>query len=782
MFLGILTHKDNVSCEIFQDNGYNIKTLFDSVMATLIPDTSRQKSSVINFSSSSKTACEHAETEMIGFKMNVIDTPHIMLGILHAENDISTLLKTAGIDYNMFRENLNSYVAETSHGPHEMPNDMHGMENPNMSPNNQKKTVALDTYGRNLTKLAQEGKIDPVIGRDSEIKRVWQILARRKKSNAILIGGSGVGKTSIVEGLANEIAIDNVPDKMKNKQIYLLDVPSMVAGSKYRGEFEKKLKSVLQECIANKNIILFIDEIHTIIGAGGAEGSMDGANILKPLLSSGELQVIGATTSEEYQKYFEKDNALVRRFQKVVVEQPDFNTTIQILEGLKKHYEKFHNVVYPKDIIKLIVELGSTYLTSQLEPDRSINILDEIGSKLSLETNNNDCPELKLLLEQYDNKLDAKMLALKVEDYTQAGELKKELEIIGDNISVIKKQNSKLNTKVVTSEKVREVFSAISNIPVENVTRDDSHKYLKMAETLKQTIINQDSAVDTIASVIKRKKSGIEQSNKPTVLFFAGPTGTGKSYTAKEMTKFMFNDVNKLVFLNGAEYSESISVSRITGGSPNYIGYGEATDLEIIRNNPYSIILLDECEKMHKSIWQIFLRIFEEGSLKTGNGKLIDFKNCIFILTSNLGSEASSKSRLGFESNSTEQKQTETLNRYEAEIKAYFKPEVYNRLSKVIVFNNLTKNDLQHILELELKPLIKILNEKRIKLSFTVKAKSFILDHNEDKDGKYGARPIKRAIEQHINDKLADIVLEKEGTIKSIKVDANDNELLFTAK
>jgi len=798
LFLGILRHEQNITVEILEAMGFDTKTLYDDLYR-FIEDGKNNNPDEILFSPKIREAFQFAETESKSFNSQYIDSIHILLGILkQKDSEIVHTLTQSDITYNEVRKFYIELVNNSGGGRSGIFNIFDAMSNAisqgafgvfNGAQGTQTTTQpgktkhpALDKFGRNLTQLAKEGKLDPVIGREDEIKRAWQVLARRKKNNIIFTGASGCGKTAIVEGIAIKIAAGEVPEKMKNKTIYLLDVGGMVAGSKYRGEFEKKLKAVIEECIKDRNIILFVDETHTLIGAGSAEGSMDSANILKPHLSNGEIQLIGATTTEEYQKYFEKDSALVRRFQKLNIEPPDAENTINILKGLKKHYEEYHNVRYPDEIIKLMVELGERYIPTQIEPDRSINTLDEVGSKLSLlDKKAEKSDELTKVQKEVDLMVYEQIKAAEAQDYKTADIIKIKRDMLEKKLKQLIDEHKTQTTQEVTEDIVREVFSLMSGVPVENVANSsgDAKKFLTMYDELRKKIINQDEAIDFISRTIKRKKAGIEDLKKPSVFLFAGPTGCGKTFTSKKLAEFLFEDENKLVFLNGSEYADKTAVNRLTSANPGYVGYGEKTDFEPIRTNPYSILLIDECEKMHPEIWQIFLRIFDEGELKTANGKTINFRNCVIILTSNIGSEISKRTTVGFDFNDAKSNQKDRKLKYEKAIKDYFKPEVYNRISKTIVFNDLNKEDLRNIVELELNPLRKRLKEKSIKLNITEKAKTYLLENSEDKTGALGARPIKRSIENHLNDPIADIILEKGESIKAISVTTNATGLVF---
>jgi ATP-dependent Clp protease ATP-binding subunit ClpC len=797
-FMAILAHRENFACQIIENIGYEPMGLYEDFKKMLSPEVGDGIIDELIFTPEVKSVFELAEKEMEKTKWDYIDSIHILLALLKSsKSEFRDIIKGSGINYKEVMSAYEEAIEHTKSGIHRAANEIFNAvsdgisqrrdtSRQNSTQRSKKRkgnTPALETFGRNLTSLAREDKLDPVIGRDKEIERIWRILARRKKNNVIITGESGTGKTAIAEGLANYIAQGKAPSKLSNKEIYLLDVSGMVAGSKYRGDFEKKMKAVIDECIEQKNIVLFIDEIHTIIGAGGAEGSMDGANILKPALANGDLQVIGATTSEEYQKYFEKDGAMVRRFQKVGVNPPNKEDTIKILQGLRKHYEDFHSVTYSDDIVELIVELSDRYVSGQYEPDRSINTLDEVGSKLSL-VEKEMCDEFKELNKKYirvQKKMDD---AADNQEYDLASELKKEAKELDYEMGKYIDAFQKDSPSPVTEDDVREVFSLISGVPVESInsSSNDAKRYLTMGDDLNKKVINQEEAIGVISKAIKRKKAGVDDTSKPTVLMFAGPTGCGKTFTSKKMAEFLFGDEKKLIFLNGAEYADQTAANRLSGANPGYVGYGEATDFETVRNNPYSILLVDECEKMHKDVWHTFLRIFEEGELKTSNGKTINFKNTVIILTSNLGSEISKKKSMGFDLGEANDEEKERKQKYEKAIKDYFKPEVFNRISKIVVFNDLNREDLRNIVKLELKSIISTLKEKGIKLTVNQKACDYLINNSDDSTGNLGARPIKRSIESHLNDDIADILLERGDDIKSINVTVSKEELKINAK
>jgi ATP-dependent Clp protease ATP-binding subunit ClpC len=610
--------------------------------------------------------------------------------------------------------------------------------------------------------------LDPVVGREQETERMVHILCRRRKSNPILTGEAGTGKTAVVDGLTQRIVSGNVPQKLKDKIVYVLDMGSLVAGTKYRGEFEKRLQGILAEVRKEKNIILFIDEIHTVIGAGSAEGTLDASNLIKPALSRGELQCIGATTTDEYRKHFEKDNALNRRFQPIVIDEPNKEETIEILTGLKKYYEEFHRVSYSPSAISLIVDLTDRYVTDKFFPDKAIDAMDEIGAKLSsnmeeeenLKDKQDEIDDLYIMMKQKTTKKDIREIEKKIVS------LEKEVGKIAKETLV-----------TVSEDDIKNTMSLISGVPLENVSSnsDDAKKYLTMAEELKKVIINQDSAIDQIASVIKRSKAGIRDTKRPNVLMFIGPTGTGKTYLSKQLANFLFGDDEAMVYIDCSELKESFDASKLIGSPPGYVGYDESSKFDQVRTNPYSVILLDECEKAHPDVWNIFLRIFEEGQIENSQGTMINFRNCIILMTSNIGSKRFTEPpriKIGME-RAGEDTSIEAIHKgIMDDVKKHFKPEFLNRLDDVVIFNQLQRDDLIQIIRLEILELKdRLKQEKDINLVVTVPMLNHIAElADKESKGAMGARPLRRVIARVIENELCNIVLEGGDALAKITV------------
>ena len=615
-----------------------------------------------------------------------------------------------------------------------------------------KRKKTLETYGTNLTQKAKNGQLDMVIGRDKEIQRMTQILNRRSKNNPCLIGEPGVGKTAIAQGLAIKIANGNVPAKLLNKEVYLLDMTAVVAGTQFRGQFEARMKSIIEECKSLGNIILVIDEIHNIIGAGDAEHSMNAANILKPSLSTGEVQLIGTTTLKEYRKYIEKDSALERRFQPVIVEEPSITDSINILEGIKKYYEDYHKVKISNDVIKQAVIMSEKYIHDRFLPDKAIDILDEACSRINL--NNKDLYQLEILkgqLKAVQEEKEEAALADSTEDYKKAAELKaKECSLIEqiDNL------NKKMKLKNLTIQDIAEVIESWTKIPVKKITEAETQKLLNLELNLHKRVIGQEKAVEAVSRAIRRNRAGLKSTKRPPSFIFVGPTGVGKTELAKSLAYEMFGNENSIIRVDMSEYMESHSTSKLIGSPPGYVGYDDAGQFtEKVKRNPYSIVLLDEIEKAHPDEFNVLLQVLDDGRLTDSQGNTINFENTIIIMTSNAGSNQNTNS-IGFGGTRVNQdKVIESL-------KETFRPEFLNRVDEIVVFEQLNNNQLLQIVDLMLNDTQKILADKNIILNISAEAKKFLLDKGTDI--KYGARPLRRAIQRYLEDELSDMILRSE--------------------
>ena len=637
----------------------------------------------------------------------------------------------------------------------------------------EKKKSFLDIYGTNLTNKARKNELDIVIGRDKEIERVIQILNRRSKNNPCLIGEPGVGKTAIAQGLAIKIANSQVPAKLLNKEVYLLDMTAVIAGTQFRGQFEGRMKSLIDECKQAGNIILVIDEIHNIIGAGDAEHSMNAANILKPSLSNGEIQLIGTTTLKEYRKYIEKDSALERRFQPVLVEEPTVEDTIEILKGIKKYYEDFHKVRISNDVIAQTVKMSEKYIHDRFLPDKAIDILDEACSKINLD--NKELYELEILKNRLAKIQEEKEEAVEsdsIEDYQKAADLKTEECIILEKMDEL---NKKLKLTSLTLNDVAEVIEHSTKIPVKKITEAETVKLLNLEKNLHNRIIGQDAAVEAVSRAIRRNRAGLQSSKRPPSFIFVGPTGVGKTELAKTLAYEMFGSEDSIIRVDMSEYMESHSTSKLIGSPPGYVGYDDAGQLtEKVKRKPYSIILLDEIEKAHPDVFNLLLQILDDGKLTDSQGNTVNFENTIIIMTSNAGSNLNNNS-IGFG------KQTMDKSKIESALKDVFRPEFLNRVDEIVVFDSLTKEQLLQIVDLLLNLTSKALDNKDIKLEVSIDAKNYILEKGTDL--KYGARPLRRAIQRYIEDPISDMILKSEVLpFQTILVDIENGNLKFNVK
>ena len=631
-----------------------------------------------------------------------------------------------------------------------------------------KKKKYLDTFGTNLTNKAKNNELDIIIGRDKEIQRMIQILNRRSKNNPCLIGEPGVGKTAIAQGLAIKIANQNVPAKLLNKEVYLLDMTSIIAGTQFRGQFESRMKGIIDECIQYGNIILVIDEIHNIIGAGDGEHSMNAANILKPALSNGEIQLIGTTTLKEYRKYIEKDSALERRFQPVLVEEPNIEDSISILEGIKKYYEEYHKVKISSDVIRQAVIMSEKYIHDRFLPDKAIDILDEACSRINLE--NKDLYKLEMLkreLESVQAEKEDVIAADSTEDYQRAADLKtRECQLIEE----IDKINKKMKLKNLTVQDIASVIESWTKIPVKKITEAETQKLLNLETNLHKRIIGQEQAVSTVARAIRRNRAGLQSTKRPPSFIFVGPTGVGKTELAKSLAYEMFGSEDAMIRIDMSEYMESHSTSKLIGAPPGYVGYDDAGQLtDKVKRKPYSIILLDEIEKAHPDVFNILLQVLDDGKLTDSQGNSVSFANTIIIMTSNAGSNLNTNS-IGFG------KQTVDKNKIEDSLKEVFRPEFLNRIDEIVVFDSLTTDELLNIVDFMLDDTKKALSDKDIKLEVSDSAKHYILDKGTNI--KFGARPLRRAIQRYVEDEIAEKILKGEiFDGQTIKIDTNNNEL-----
>ena len=738
------------------------------------------------------------------FQSSSINTAHLLLCILRNDNDPTTkLLNKLKVDYDNVKEQFKFMITNDENYPDitgepksesfqdddSASDDDSSKDNLFNSPtgktNKKSKTPVLDNFGRDLTAMAEEGKLDPVVGREKEIERVSQILSRRKKNNPLLIGEPGVGKSAIAEGLANRIVKRKVSRILFNKRVVTLDLASLVAGTKYRGQFEERMKAVMNELEKNDDIILFIDEIHTIVGAGGATGSLDASNMFKPALARGEIQCVGATTLDEYRQYIEKDGALERRFQKVIVEPTTVDETIEILNNIKDKYESHHHVAYTQEAIEACVKLTNRYMTDRFLPDKAIDALDEAGSRVHI-TNINVPDQIVELEKQLEAVKETKSSVVKKQKYEEAAKLRDDEKRLEKELAIAQEkweEDTKLHRETVTEDNVADVVSMMTGIPVNRIAQTESNKLAILPELIKGKVIGQDDAVAKVVKAIQRNRAGLKDPNKPIGSFiFLGQTGVGKTQLAKVLSKELFDSEDSLVRIDMSEYMEKFAISRLVGAPPGYVGYEEGGQLtEKIRRKPYAVVLLDEIEKAHPDVFNMLLQVLDDGYLTDSLGRKIDFRNTIIIMTSNIGSRKLKDFGTGVGFGTASQKSQEDANArsvIENALKKAFAPEFLNRIDDVVVFNVLEKEDISKIIDIELEKLIVRIKDIGYTLKLSKSAKDYIAEKGFDK--QYGARPLKRAIQKYVEDALAEEIINSkisEGDKISMDLDSKTNEL-----
>ena len=735
-----------------------------------------------------KKVIEYSMEEARNLNHNYVGTEHILLGLLREQEGVAAqVLMNLGLKLEDVREevlNLLGHGMESGEGSERGGREGAGAaasgEPTGSTKGSKSKTPALDSFGRDLTELAKQGKLDPVIGRAREIERAIQVLCRRTKNNPVLLGEAGVGKTAIVEGFAQRVINGDVPEILSDKRIVVLDLAMMVAGTKYRGQFEERIKAVMNEVRRAKNTILFIDELHTLVGAGGAEGAIDAANVLKPALARGEIQCIGATTLDEYRKYIEKDNALARRFQEIIVEPTSKDETIEILKGLRERYEEHHRVKITDEAVVGAVEMSERYITARCLPDKAIDVIDEAGARVRLRTMSKP-PDLKDIDEDIEKLNKEKEDAVANQDFEKAASLRDKADKLRKKKETITRQwreKSRETDGVVDEEVISEVVSKMTGIPLTRLSTEDSARLMKMEEDLHKRVVSQDQAVSAVAKAVRRSRSGLKDPRRPTGCFvFAGPTGVGKTLLAKALAEFMFGDSDALVHIDMSEYMEKHNISRLIGAPPGYVGYEEGGQLtEKIRRRPYAVVLLDEIEKAHPDVFNMLLQVMEEGRLTDSFGRNVDFRNTILILTTNAGADAiKNESAFGFQRPDSDGSYESMKARVMDQIERVFRPEFLNRLDDVIIFRHLNKEDLKGVIDFELSKVRERLLDRGYELVLTDEAKEFLIKKGSNLD--YGARPLRRAIEQRVEDPLAEEILRGafEG-MNTIVVDAVKDE------
>ena len=791
LLLGLIKLGQGVAVNVLQKMSMDLETVRMEVEKQVGSGPETQSQGNIPYTPRVKKVLALAGKEAKALNHSYVGTEHILLGLLREGDGVAArVLKNLDVDIERTRNEILREL-DPNFSPNDLgPEDDDGIfEEAEVSGGKDSKTPALKAFGRDLTELATNSELDPVIGRIEEIERVVQILCRRTKNNPVLIGEAGVGKTAIIEGLAQEIAAGNVPELLREKRVITLDLALMVAGTKYRGQFEERIKAVMDEIIRAKNVILFIDELHTIVGAGSAEGAMDASNIIKPALSRGELQCVGATTLNEYRKYIEKDAALERRFQTVKVEEPSVEDAIKILQGLQHKYELHHKARYSDEAIQSAVMLSERYLTGRFLPDKAIDIMDEAGAKARIGAMTRP-PEFKTLELAVEEIRKEKEEAIGDQEYEKAAALrdeeKKKKSELDEKLEEWRTQSEE-KTIDVSEDDIMAVISKWTGVPLQRMEEAEAAKLLRMEDDLKEHVIGQDEAVTAISKALRRSRADLKDPRRPIGSFiFLGPTGVGKTFLARNLAEFMFGDPDALIQIDMSEYMEKFTSSRLIGSPPGYVGYEEGGQLsEAVRRRPYSVVLFDEIEKAHPDVMHLLLQILEEGTVTDSLGRKVDFRNTIIIMTSNVGAELIKKqTSLGFGAMENESADYEGMKvKILEQSKKVFKPEFLNRLDDQIVFHMLEKKDLVKIVDLEISKVVDRLKSREITVKIDNKAKDYLI--NDGYDPEYGARPMRRSVEKHLEDPLAEHLLRgdvKDGDHVVVTIDKKENKLNFKAK
>ena len=815
LFLGMLHEGGSCAIKILENLNLNLEIFTKKLEASIKTSNPVQNPlTAIPLTKQAERVLKFTYIIAKEFHSEIVHSEHLMLAILHEKNNIiSQNLEFEAINYDNFKSELLKYYAATGKNTPVEPQkpepkqdedvtnsifnddddddddimDEIRKERPKKSSNIKSKTPVLDNFGRDLTKAAEENRLDPIVGRERELERIAQILSRRKKNNPILIGEPGVGKSAIAEGLAIRITQHRVPRTLFNKRVVMLDIGSVVAGTKYRGQFEERIKAILNELQKNTDIILFVDEIHTLVGAGNANGSLDASNMFKPALARGELQCIGSTTLDEYRQYIEKDGALERRFQKILVEPTSPEETVEILNNIKSRYEDHHLVRYTPEAIEACVKLTNRYMTERHLPDKAIDALDEAGSRVHIK--NIDVPsEITELEQRIEAVRKDKKAAIGEQKFEEAGMYRAEEVKLLDKLEKAKKawdENATSNRQTVTEQNVAEVVAMMTGVPVQRIAQNEGNRLMSMETELAGTVIGQDEAIKKVTKAIRRNRAGLKDPNRPIGSFiFLGPTGVGKTYLAKVLAKYLFDSEDALIRIDMSEYMEKFAVSRLVGAPPGYVGYEEGGQLtEKVRRKPYSIVLLDEIEKAHADVFNLLLQVLDDGQLTDSLGRKVDFKNTIIIMTSNIGSRQLKDFGMGVGFGTEAKKNAK--NEYsqsviENALRRTFAPEFLNRVDDVVMFNSLEKTDIHKIIDIELRNVFKRVEEMGYRLELTAKAKDFIAEKGWDE--QYGARPLKRAIQQYVEDELAEKIITSDmhiGDVISIDLDDEKQEIMI---
>lgn len=808
LLLGLIRDGENTAIKVLKQFNVDLYELRKEVELAVKDKTGKNIANInsLPLTKQAEKVIRVTVLEAKALKSPLVESEHLMLSILKNKENVATqILMQYDVDYDSFRNDLGMVRSEggTSTKAEYSGDDDDDFDEERkgnysggqkgrgqQAANVKSKTPVLDNFGRDVTKLAENGTLDPIVGREQEIERVSQILSRRKKNNPILIGEPGVGKTAIVEGLALRIVQRKVSRVLFDKRVISLDLAALVAGTKYRGQFEERMKAIMNELEKNRDVILFIDEIHTIVGAGGASGSLDASNIFKPALSRGELQCIGASTLDEYRQYIEKDGALDRRFQKVIIEQPSIEETIQILANIKSKYEDYHNVDYSEEAIEACVKLSDRYMTDRLLPDKAIDVMDEVGARVHLK--NINVPQTILDLEKKieDVKVE-KNKVVKSQRFEEAASLRDTEKRLAEDLESAKhawEEESKNKRYPIDDEAIAEVVSMMTGIPVKRMVQAETEKLRRMGDDMKGMVIGQDDAISKVTKAIQRNRVGLKDPKKPIGTFiFLGPTGVGKTELARSLAKYMFDSEDALIRIDMSEYMEKFSVSRLIGAPPGYVGYEEGGQLtEKVRRKPYSVILLDEIEKAHPDVYNILLQVLDDGQLTDGLGRKVNFKNTMIIMTSNIGARQLKDfgDGVGF-ATATRQQNADENNKavIEKALKRTFSPEFLNRIDDVIIFNSLTKENIFEIIDILMKTVLKRMNTLGFSMEMTPDAKDFIADKGYD--SQFGARPLHRAIQKYLEDPLAEEILNmsiKNGDVLIADLDKENQKIKFTLK
>jgi ATP-dependent Clp protease ATP-binding subunit ClpC len=801
LLLGLIREGDNTAVRILKSFNVDLYELRKEIELAVKDKTGKNIANInsLPLTKQAEKVIRVTVLEAKALKSATVETEHLMLSILKNKENIATqILNQFDVDYDLFRQELGIVKSNDPRAEYTDENDDDFDDEKKFSSQKgsrqqgaaKSKTPVLDNFGRDITRLAESGALDPIVGRESEIERVSQILSRRKKNNPILIGEPGVGKTAIVEGLALRIVQRKVSRVLFDKRVISLDLAALVAGTKYRGQFEERMKAIMNELEKNRDVILFIDELHTIVGAGGASGSLDASNIFKPALSRGELQCIGASTLDEYRMYIEKDGALDRRFQKVMVDPPSVDDTIQILINIKPKYEDYHNVTFSYDAINACVKLSDRYITDRLLPDKAIDVMDEVGARVHLKNINvpKNILDLEKKIEDVKNEKNKVVKSQKFEEAASLRDTEKRLQEDLEKAKADWEEESKHKRYPIGEEDIAEVVSMMTGIPVKRMVEAETEKLRKMAEDMKSMVVGQDEAIQKVVKAIQRNRVGLKDPKKPIGTFiFLGPTGVGKTELARSLARYMFDSEDALVRIDMSEYMEKFTVSRLIGAPPGYVGYEEGGQLtEKVRRKPYSVILLDEIEKAHPDIYNILLQVLDDGQLTDGLGRKVDFKNTLIIMTSNIGVRQLKDfgDGVGFATQARSQNVDENNKAViEKALKRTFSPEFLNRIDDVIIFNSLTREHIFQIIDILMKGVMKRLSNLGFGLELTEDAKAFLAEKGYDQ--QFGARPLHRAIQKYLEDPLAEEILNlhvKAGDMLIADVDKENNKLTFTFK